>query len=120
MGNHWKDLIVWQKSHALVLKIYNLLTSLPRDEKFGLTDQIKRAAVSVPTNIVEGHAKHSTKDFARFLLISRGSLEELRYLLLLSCDLRYVTTETYSALENDCREISILLNNLLKSLQTKP
>ena len=81
MGNHWKDLILWQKSHALVIKIYKLLSLLPQNEKFILLDQIKRASVSIPTNIVEGHSKQSKKDFARYLFISRGSLEEIRYLI---------------------------------------
>ena len=80
MGNHWRDLIVWQKSHALVKNIYKILSEFPANERFCLTDQLKRASVSVPTNIVEGHSKASQKEFKRYLFISRGSLEELRYL----------------------------------------
>lgn len=117
MGNHWEDLIIWQKSHDLVKFVYKILESFPTEERFALTDQIRRASVSIPTNIVEGHSKSSQKDFVRFLFISRGSLEELRYLLLLSHELGYVEAERYEDPENRCREISILLNNLIKSLQ---
>ncbi len=118
MGNHWKDLIVWQKSHQLVKTVYKLLDTYPKIERFALIDQIRRASISIPTNIVEGHAKSSSNDFARYLYISRGSLEELRYLLLLSVELEYFAPETYKSIEEQCRDVSILLNNLIKSLKS--
>jgi four helix bundle protein len=108
---------VWQASHNLVLEIYNVLKKFPPEERFTLCDQIKRAAYSVPANIVEGHSKNSKKEFIKYLYISRGSLEELRYFLLLSFHLNYISEECYNNMENNCIYISKMLNGLLKSLQ---
>ncbi|MFC2138739.1 four helix bundle protein [Bacteroidota bacterium] len=115
-GNHWKDLIVWKRGHAMVIKVYSIINDLPDTEKYSLKDQIRRSAISVPTNIVEGHARQSKKEFLRFLYISRGSLEELRYLFLLSKDLEYISEEKYTKFEEDFAEISYLLNKLIQSL----
>jgi four helix bundle protein len=109
-------LIVWQKSHELVLKIYEATKDFPKEEQFGLTSQIRRAAVSIPSNIVEGKARGSNKDFKRFLLIARGSLEELKYQILLSNDLNYINEDTYKDLLNITKEVGRLLNGLMVSL----
>ena len=77
MGRNWCDLVIWQKSHEVVKLIYNLLKKFPKDENFILVSQIKRAAISIPANIVEGHSKNGKKGFLKFLYISRGSLEDL-------------------------------------------
>ena len=82
-----------------------------------MVDQIRRASISIPTNIVEGHSKSSVKDFVRYLFISRGSLEELRYLMLLSFELGYYFQLNFESIENKSCEVSILLNNLIKSLK---
>lgn len=82
----YKDLKVWEKSHQLTLDIYKLTCRFPADEKYGLTSQIRRAAVSVRVNIVEGKNRNTTKEFMQFLHISRGSVQEVHYLLLLSKD----------------------------------
>jgi four helix bundle protein len=119
MANHWKDLVVWQKSHAMVKDVYKLLLNYPTDERYCLIDQIRRASVSVATNIVEGHSKPTQKDFTRFLYISRGSLEELRYLLLLSSELGFIPTSGYTKTESDCKEISLILNALIKSIDKR-
>ncbi|GAB6887432.1 four helix bundle protein [Desulfothermus okinawensis JCM 13304] len=119
MGNSWKDLVVWQKGHDMVLDIYKLIKDFPRIEAYSIVDQIKRAAYSVPANI-EGHSKKSKKEFSRYLYISRGSLEELRYFLLLARDLGYISKEKYSELEDKLTEISYLLNQLIKSLTPTP
>ncbi|WP_289018884.1 four helix bundle protein [Desulfobacter postgatei] len=115
--NHWKDLVVWRKSHELVLLVYKVVGTFAKNEQYDLADQIKRAAASVPANIVEGHSRNSQKDFLRFLYIARGSLEELRYFLLLSRDLKYVVEIKYNELENTCTQTSKLLNGLIKSLK---
>ena len=115
--NHWSDLIVWQEAHKLVLSIYTLLPSLPKEENYALADQIKRAAYSVPSNIVEGYSKNSDKDFARFLYISRGSLEELRYFLILSKDLGYISKEKYNKYKVQTEKVSKLLNGLIKAVK---
>lgn len=119
MSKGWKDLEVWQESHKLVLKIYELLLTFPKEEKYALCDQMKRAAYSIPSNIVEGHSKNTTKEFMKYLYISRGSLEELRYFLLLSKDLKYIKDVTYDFFEIKIVIISKILNGLIKSLKEK-
>src|SRR5262245_31864007 len=86
----WQDLKVWQHAHGLVLIVYALVRELPHTEKFRLTDQLCRAAMSVPTNIVEGKSRSSVREYLQFLAIARGSVEEVKYLLLLGKDLGYV------------------------------
>ena len=117
MSRNWDDLIIWQESHNLVLDIYKLTKNFPKEELYNLTSQIKRAATSIPTNIVEGHSKGSSKEFIRFLYISRGSLEEVKYLLLLSKDLGYIEEEIFNALKERLSKLSLQLNNFIKYLQ---
>ena len=115
--HHWKDLMVWKKSHQLAIDIYSITNSFPETERFNLISQIRRAGTSIPTNIVEGHDCSSTNDFLQFLYISRGSLEEVRYLFLLSKDLQFIEDKLYQDTENKCIEVSILLNKLINSLK---
>ena len=75
---YWKDLDVWEKAHELVLSIYRIIAKFPDTEKYALSDQLKRAAYSIPANIVEGHSRKTSKEFMQFLYHARGSLEELR------------------------------------------
>jgi len=94
------DLVAWQRAHQFVLKAYELTKSFPRDEAYGLTSQLRRAAVSIPANIAEGFKKRSELDKRRFLNISQGSVEECRYYLILAEDLGYADTkELMKALE---------------------
>lgn len=105
------DLVVWQKSHRLVLDVYRVSTRFPSHELYGLTAQLRRAAVSVPANIAEGFRKRGKGDKLRYLNIAQGSLEEVRYYLLLARDLGYVdANETM-----DVQEVS----RLLQSYSTK-
>jgi four helix bundle protein len=83
------DLIVWQKAHSFVLAVYELTKSFPEIEKFGLTSQLRRAAVSIPANVAEGFKKRGAADKVRFLNIAQGSLEECQYYLILASDLGY-------------------------------
>lgn len=85
----FRELLVWQKAHQFVLEVYRLTRRFPADERFGLTAQLRRAAISVPANIAEGFPKRSTSDKARFFNIAQGSLEECHYYLLLAQDLGY-------------------------------
>jgi four helix bundle protein len=103
----FKELIVWQKAHQFVLAVYRMTKSFPKEELFGLTSQFRRAAVSIPANIVEGYRKRGKADKVRFFNISEGSLEECKYYLILAKDLGYATTENESGL---AEEISKLLN----------
>ncbi len=117
MEYSWQNLLVWQRSHELVLSMYSTLSTFPKSEQYAICDQIKRAAYSVPSNIVEGHSKQSKQEFKRYLYIARGSLEELRYFLLLSKDLNYITALIYNEIEEKIRSISYLLNKIINSLK---
>jgi four helix bundle protein len=86
------DLLVWQKAHRFVLDVYRMTEQLPRSELYGLTSQLRRAAVSIPANIAEGFRKKGRPDKARFMNTAQGSLEECRYYLLLAHDLEYADT----------------------------
>jgi four helix bundle protein len=112
-------LIVWQKSHKLVLKIYEITKDFPKDELFGLTSQIRRASVSVPSNIVEGKARGSYKEYKRFLLMARGSLEEVKYQLLLAKDLYYIEESKYESILKIADEVGKMLNGLIGKLESE-
>lgn len=86
----FRELKVWEKAHLLTLKIYNVTKGYPKEELYGLTSQIRRACVSIPTNIAEGCVRSSDADFARFLYIALGSTSELEYLIVLSNDLKFI------------------------------
>jgi four helix bundle protein len=89
----FRDLLVWQKAHQFVLNVYEHSAAFPRVETYGLTSQLRRAAVSIPANISEGFRRRGKPDKARFLNIAQGSLEECRYYLILAQDLRYGSSE---------------------------
>jgi four helix bundle protein len=109
----FRDLVVWQKAHAFVLGVYRYTESFPEREKYGLSHQLRRAAVSIPANIAEGFGKRSPPEKARFLNIAEGSVEECRYYLILSQDLGYGQSESLmSALE----ETSKLLNAYARAI----
>jgi len=93
-AERFQDLIVWQKSHQLVLNVYRLTKTLPKEELFGLVSQMRRAAVSIPANIAEGFKRRGRPDTARHMNIAQGSLEELRYFFILCGDLNYMKQGT--------------------------
>ena len=109
----FEDLLVWQKSHNLVLSIYRLTQSFPRNELFGLTSQIRRSAVSVPANIAEGFRRKGKADKLRFFNISQASLEETRYYLILTNDLEYADS---TQLLQDLDEVGRILNAYMKTI----
>lgn len=115
MGS-FKELVVWQKSHAFTLSIYEMTKKLPKDEQFGLTSQMRRAAVSIPSNIVEGYERGSTKEFQRFLLIARGSNAEVQEQLLLAYDLGYINKDDFDSLSQQSIEVNKLINGFRKGL----
>jgi four helix bundle protein len=102
----FEDLIVWQKAHQFVLTVYRFTESFPKAELYGLTSQLRRAAVSIPANIAEGFKKKGRADKARFMNIAQGSLEESRYYLILSRDLGYGDS---AGLNSQLEEVSKLL-----------
>lgn len=122
MGNAVKsflDLIVWQKSHSLTLDIYQITNKFPSVEKYGVISQLRRAAYSVPSNIVEGHTRNSTKEFVHFLSIAQGSLNELKYFLILSRDLNFIDLNEYNNLNIKADEISKMLYMMKEKLKSK-
>jgi four helix bundle protein len=118
MGD-FKSLIVWQKSVALVTDIYQMTESFPKNEAFGLTSQIRRAAVSIPSNIAEGHSRRSTLDYIQFLKISRGSLAELETQLLISKNLNFISENNFLEINEKLLEIAKMLNSLITKLNPK-
>jgi four helix bundle protein len=116
---HFRDLVVWQESMALARDIYSSTESFPKQETFGLTAQIRRAAVSVPSNIAEGHGRSSDKSFALFVSQARGSLFELETQLELASGLAYIRPVHATELIDRCEQIARKLNALLKALKEK-
>jgi four helix bundle protein len=116
MTKNFTELKVWQKAHELVLSVYKITKSFPDDERFGLISQIRRSSVSVAANIVEGHKRKSDKDFAHFLNIAEGSLEETKYYTLLSRDLKYTDNIEYADLSEISDETGKMLKGLYKKL----
>jgi len=102
-----EDLDVFKKSHLMVLRIYELTKRFPVDERYGLISQIRRAAYSIPSNLMEGSNRLGSKEYRQFVGIARGSAAELKYQLLLSKDLGYVPAEKYNEIEKEILEISV-------------
>ena len=115
----YHKLIVWQKAHQLVLEIYKVTSIFPKEEKYDLTDQLRRSAKSVPTNIVEGQASEFLKVFLNFLDKANGSLVETEYHLELARDLHYLSQAEYTRLDALREEIGILLHALRNSIRKK-
>ena len=118
MGN-FKDLNVWQCGMSLATNVYAFIKKLPSDEKFGLVDQIRCAAVSIPSNIAEGSGRNSPKEFRHFLSIATGSLAELETQLLLCCNVGYCTTDDLNEILLQVDELRNRLYALLKRLKVE-
>lgn len=119
MDGSYKDLIVWRKSIALVKLIYRLTTHFPTEEKFGLVSQMRRSAVSVPSNIAEGQARRTTPDYVKFVSIAEGSLAELETQLIICIELEYCDSETSTEIFSLMNEVRKMLNALRRSLMEK-
>ena len=119
MLKSFKELKVWQKAYQLTLDIYNVSKNFPNEEKFGLTSQIRRAAVSIPSNISEGYGRRTTPDYIRSLYIAYGSNCELETQALLSIDLNYIDSEKQNVLLGKISEVERILKALIKSLESK-
>ena len=114
----YRDLMVWQKSMDLTVRIYALTRYFPATERYGITSQMRRSAASIPANIAEGQARRSRGEFVQLLGVARGSLAELETFLTLSTKLELTTPEKGRGLLNDCAEVGKMLNALIKSLNT--
>ena len=116
----YRDLIAWQKAMDLAIAIYRVTEAFPAREQFGLTNQMRRASVSIPSNIAEGQGRGTTKDYVHFLHIARGSLQELETQLLLAQRLTFASESEVPSLLSLCDEVSRLVSGLMNSLVPRP
>ena len=114
---HFTKLRVWVKAHELSLAVYRVTQTFPATERYGLTAQLRRAAFSVPANIVEGVARSTDRETIRYLIIARASAAEVEYFLLLARDLRLLSTEAHSSLSTLAVETQRMLNRFLNRLR---
>ena len=114
-GKNHKELLVWQKAMQLVVDVYNLIRLLPKEETYGLSDQMRRAAISIPSNIAEGNARSSQKDMVHFLYIAQGSRAELETQLELCELIGYISRERLEPVLMQTQEIGRMLSGLIKS-----
>lgn len=113
----FRKLVVWEKSHKIVLAIYKATSIFPKEEQFGLVSQMRRAAVSAPTNIAEGCGKHTQLDFANYLQNAFGSIQEVQYLAFLACELNYINVAVYGPIEKDIQEVKAMLISLIQKVR---
>ncbi len=116
---NYKDLNVWQKSYRLCLDIYSFTRKFPKEEVYGLSSQIRRAAVSVPSNIAEGYGRKTRKEYIQALYIAYGSLCEVETQIMLAGDLDYIESEALKELISDLRDSERMLKALIRSLENK-
>lgn len=114
---NFKKLKVWLKAHKLVLEVYKITETFPKSELFCLVSQMRRAAISVVANIVEGSKRKTAKDRKHFLMMAETSLEELKYYFLLSYELKYISKEKGISLTEQAREVGKMLSGLSKSIK---
>jgi four helix bundle protein len=119
VAHSFKQLIIWQKSKRLAVDICLLVRRFPKDELYGMTSQIRRAAVSVPCNIAEGQGRLTKGEFVNFLGVARGSLLELETLLAISVDLGYLDQVQFAKLEDEAAEILRGVNGLIEAMRAK-
>lgn len=112
----YKDLLIWQKGIEIVKETYLLCEEIPKDEIFGLQSQIKKSSISIPSNIAEGWGRNYTKNYLQFLKYSRGSLLELETQIIIAKELNFISTESFSKIQNLITEESKMLNAFIKSI----
>ena len=117
MVSGFRDLLVWQRSVEFVVRIYKLIEQLPNEEKYALADQMRRAAISIPSNISEGHGRNSTKEYIQFLYIALGSASEIETQIVIGKKLGYFSNIDLE--EKEINEIKKMLNGLISSLKNK-
>lgn len=115
--NDYRDLVIWQKGLELSLNLYKVTKSFPQEERYGLISQIRKAAVSVPSNIAEGQARYSKKEFVRFLYFAKGSLAELDTQCIMAKELEYITENTYKGLSSKIDELQRMIFSLIRKLE---
>lgn len=120
MIQDYRELVVWQKAMEVAKQIYLLVKKLPKEEIYALSDQMRRAAVSIPSNIAEGNARNSSKEYAQFLSIARGSKAELETQLLLCKEIGYLTQTEIQPLLVQLKEIGKMISVMIRKLQNVP
>jgi four helix bundle protein len=118
MSGSYRDLIAWQKAKRVALDVYRFTRRFPKDEVYGLSSQMRRAAVSVPSNIAEGKGRYSQKEFVQFLFHARGSLLELQTQISIARDLDYLDSIAFKNLESQTEELGRILNGLINRFQS--
>lgn len=113
----FRDLLIWQKSMALVTKSYKATNTFPKEELFALSSQIKRCSISIPSNIAEGYGRGTSKDYNRFLKISLGSLFEFQTQIEIACNLNYISETDFSSLYEDSRELERMLSAYISRIK---
>jgi four helix bundle protein len=113
----YRELVVWQKAVDLVTEVYSMTKDFPRDEVYGLTSQLRRSAVSIPSNVAEGQGRATKGEFIQFLCHARGSLFELETQLLIAGKLGYITPDVEGSVTSKATEVARILNGLLTSLE---
>jgi four helix bundle protein len=119
MLKSFKDLKVWQKSYSLCLEIYRITKEFPMDEKFGLTSQLRRASISIPSNIDEGYGRKTNPEYIYSLYIAQGSLCELETQIMIARDLNYIDEQCFSELGENITELVVMMRALIRSLERK-
>lgn len=117
--SNFRKLIIWQKAMNLVTKTYHSTKKFPKEEIFGLTSQIRRCSISIPSNIAEGHGRESNKEYLRFLNISIGSLFELQTQLEIAKNIEYLTEEDFNTLYEDSREVERMLVSFINKIKER-
>ncbi len=115
--HQFKELLIWKKSRVFCAEIYAITSSFPNDEKFGITNQLRRAAVSIPSNIAEGSSRNSNKDFSRFLEIAIGSAYEIETQLLIASDLGFVKSDKLETIIEQLEEIIKMISKFRSNLK---
>lgn len=113
----FRDLLIWQKAMLLVTECYTASNLFPKEEQFGLTSQIRRCCISIPSNISEGFGRGTNKDYYRFLTISIGSLFELQTQIEIALNLKYINLEEYTKLYELCRELERMMSSFMNKIK---
>ena len=116
---NYKELRVWQRSVDLVTKVYEVTSRFPTDERYCLTNQMRRATISISSDIAEGHSRKLNADFSRFLRIAFGSCSEMETQVIIACKLSYIDKETSGQIINEVEIVQKMLNKLISTLKSK-
>ena len=115
----YRELEVWKRGMSLVIELYRLTSYFPTSELYGITNQVRRSAVSVPANIAEGWGRESSKNYVQFLRTSRGSLFELETIITISNNLDYLSIDQYTGIRREIEELGKMLNSIIQKINTR-